>query len=612
MMERNGQFKVGYLKWDLRSVIKNGLTQRIYNEDPDAVWILGAYDTREEGLTQEKIIQYRWNMPGFTFRDEKKRDLDRFWKHVGDNRDKARVCLAGHGRDIENPFWKRGDSTMFYNGVRVTAACNLMDGMKVFVEGNAHKAFKGQKTPLLQSPRESWTDIKVSRESYHGRVTSIEVEDDHTYFADGILTHNCKTRHSLAYGAVGWKYRDRNRKGRMTSTALARRLKIARTLEYPGFMEPMLFKPGKLASLALETVGVFCSSDAEVILPEHVPHQRGLAKGAQRDLSSKVADYARRFWMETIRPKSDLWFCDDYYFKIWLLSKPSLPYDAVMLDEAQDSTLAVRQLILSQHTQKIAVGDSAQSLYTWQGAVNIMDGWPGRELYLTTSFRFGDAIAEEANMWLEHTGTKLRLKGNPAVTSRVAVTGDEVDAVLCRSNGMCIKQAAEALEKGLTVGLSKDPGPLKRQAWAAKELQESGVTEHEDFTAFSDWSEVVEYSESPEGSDLKTLVQLVTRYSAGKLGWVLSRILDARHHEVDRVVATAHSTKGMEWDRVRIAPDFKAPDFEEGEKLATDEAMVIYVAATRAKTFLDNEGIEWGHSMPTEDAGAEDRIPLEV
>lgn len=420
----------------------------------------------------------------------------------------------------------------------------------------------------------------------------------------------CKTRHSLAYGAIGWKYRDRNRKGRMTSTALARRLKILKTLEYPAFPEPMLFKPGKLASLALETVNVFCSSDAEMILPEHVPYQKGLSRASQRDLSSHVAQYAGRFWLETIRPKSDLWFADDYYFKIWLLSKPTLPYDVVMLDEAQDSTSAVRQLILSQHTQKIAVGDSAQSLYRWQGAVNIMDDWPGRELYLTMSFRFGEAIAEEANLWLEHTGTKLRIKGNPAVTSRVGVTTDDVDAVLCRSNGMCIQQAVDALEKGKTVGFSKDPSPLKRLAWAAKELKEDGHTEHEDFSGFTSWEEVAEYSESPEGSDMKVFVKLVNRYGARRLGAILMNVKDARNTPVELVVATAHSTKGLEWGRVRIAEDFKAPDFEAGEKLQIDDAMVGYVAVTRAKTYLDHKGLEWIHTMPAAGSEAEDKIPV--
>lgn len=420
----------------------------------------------------------------------------------------------------------------------------------------------------------------------------------------------CKTRHSLAYGAVGWKYRDRNRKGRMTSGALARRLKILKAEEYPGILEPHIFKPAKLASLALETVSVFCSSDAEMILPEHVPYQKGLSRAAQRDLSSKIAKYAGRFWLETIRPKSDLWFSDDYYFKIWLMSKPTLPYDIIMLDEAQDSTRAVRQLILSQHTQKIAVGDSAQSLYRWQGAVNIMDDWPGKELYLTMSFRFGDAIAEEANLWLEHTGTKLRIKGNPAVTSRVGVTNDDVDAVLCRSNGMCIQQAVDALEKGLTVGFSKDPSPLKRLAWAAKELQEDGRTDHEDFSGFSSWDEVVEYSDSPEGSDMKVFVKLVNRYSARRLGAILMNVKDARHTPVQRVVATAHSTKGLEWPRVRIAGDFKAPDFEAGEKLQVDDAMVAYVAVTRAMTFLDHEGLEWIHTMPSATAPAQNEVPL--
>lgn len=410
----------------------------------------------------------------------------------------------------------------------------------------------------------------------------------------------CKTRHAIAYGAVGWKYRDRIRTGRIPSAKLARHLKIFKSLDYQGMLaERRIFKPADLASMVLETVDKFCTSDAAVILPEYVPWQPGLTTPEQHDLAKHVAGYARRFWLDTIRPSSQLEFRDDYYFKLFLLGKPSLPYDACLVDEAQDSNSAMRQLILGQHMQRIAVGDAAQSLYQWNGAINILDGWPGQELFLTTSFRFGQDIADEANMWLEHCGTPLRLKGNPNVTSRIAITADEVDAVLCRTNGKCISEAIEYLEKGYTVGFSKDPAPLKKLASAVIQLKEEGSTNHEDLAGFDSWDEVVEYSDSPEGSDLSVLVQLVNRYSARRLWAILNNIKDASEEECQIVVATAHSTKGLEWDRVKIASDFKAPNFEAGERLKPEDAMVYYVAVTRARKYLNNQGLEWGRLMPS-------------
>ena len=45
----------------------------------------------------------------------------------------------------------------------------------------------------------------------------------------------------------------------------------------------------------------------------------------------------------------------------------------------------------------IYVGDAHQQIYAWRGAVNAMQQMPLPESRLTTSFRFGDAIADVAN-----------------------------------------------------------------------------------------------------------------------------------------------------------------------------------------------------------------------
>jgi L-asparaginase II len=45
----------------------------------------------------------------------------------------------------------------------------------------------------------------------------------------------------------------------------------------------------------------------------------------------------------------------------------------------------------------IYVGDAHPAIYAWRGAVNAMQQLPLHESRLTTSFRFGDAIADVAN-----------------------------------------------------------------------------------------------------------------------------------------------------------------------------------------------------------------------
>jgi superfamily I DNA/RNA helicase len=61
---------------------------------------------------------------------------------------------------------------------------------------------------------------------------------------------------------------------------------------------------------------------------------------------------------------------------------------------------------------------------------------------------------------------------------------------------------------------------------------------------------------------------------------------------------TAHKAKGREWETVRIAGDFRK------DKVSREEAMLAYVAVTRAKLVLDREGLAWVDSLAKAPAGA--------
>jgi superfamily I DNA/RNA helicase len=60
----------------------------------------------------------------------------------------------------------------------------------------------------------------------------------------------------------------------------------------------------------------------------------------------------------------------------------------------------------------------------------------------------------------------------------------------------------------------------------------------------------------------------------------------AKADSYDVVISTAHKAKGLEWDSVKIGPDFKLPT-EEGEIPSDADLMLMYVAITRAKLSLD-------------------------
>jgi hypothetical protein len=98
----------------------------------------------------------------------------------------------------------------------------------------------------------------------------------------------------------------------------------------------------------------------------------------------------------------------------------------------------------------IYVGDAHQQIYAWRGAVNAMQQMPLHESRLTTSFRFGDAIADVANSLLGALNETVPLLGNPNVKSSVVNKPHTKmrDAILCRTNA----RAMELLLSGLVHG----------------------------------------------------------------------------------------------------------------------------------------------------------------
>ncbi|CAL9630583.1 hypothetical protein SUDANB70_06094 (plasmid) [Streptomyces sp. enrichment culture] len=65
------------------------------------------------------------------------------------------------------------------------------------------------------------------------------------------------------------------------------------------------------------------------------------------------------------------------------------------------------------------VGDSAQAIYHWRGAKDVMTGFDGTRLALSQSFRFGPDLAAEANRWLRLADAPIRLTGTPSMCTEL-------------------------------------------------------------------------------------------------------------------------------------------------------------------------------------------------
>ena len=109
----------------------------------------------------------------------------------------------------------------------------------------------------------------------------------------------------------------------------------------------------------------------------------------------------------------------DFYLKMFYLNKKvstNLPYDLILVDEAQDISDVMIEIVENLNCRRIYVGDSFQQIYSFRFATNALNKIDLPSYDLTQSFRFGDNYAKTLqstlNSLYEINGSKLiRIRG---------------------------------------------------------------------------------------------------------------------------------------------------------------------------------------------------------
>ena len=406
-----------------------------------------------------------------------------------------------------------------------------------------------------------------------------------------------RTGHSLAYRAFGAPMRHRLNGPRVTSRDAATILSAPSVL----LGADVVVAPAAVASMALRTVAGFCRSADKAITARHFTRPEAPEATDLGGLSATVVGVARRAWADLTSTSGRLKPSHDVYLKLWQLSRPSLRYDFVLFDEAQDADPAVADVIVHQDAQLVAVGDSAQTIYGWRGATDFLERAPAdHRVALTQSWRFGPAVAEEANVWLGVLDARLRLVGSPHRVSTLGAV-EVPDAVLCRTNAGCVAEVIVAQDQGRPVALVGDGEDMVGLAEAAKRLRAGQPAGHPELVAFNNWAEVSDYAENdPGGSDLAVAVNLIDTHGPEAIIAAIRGCVP--EGEADLAVSTAHKAKGREWGQVLVAGDFREPKTDPVTgvvgAIPAAEAMLAYVTVTRVMGRLDNAGLAWVHSHP--------------
>jgi hypothetical protein len=402
------------------------------------------------------------------------------------------------------------------------------------------------------------------------------------------------TTHSLAYRSFGADLRNKLTRPRGayvnvagTGTEIASFFKVK---DFGG--EFVTVSKAAIGLCIKQTLARYEQSSAEEISENLIPFEsicnRGeaLHEHEKKVLKRDILRIAEKMWELRIDPDSPVLANHNTYLKLYQLSKPDLSqYEVIYLDESQDLNPCTLDIVLSQKNSKIiSVGDSYQAIYMWNGSINALESLNYALGKLSMSFRFGQAIADVANIVL---GVDW-VKGYDKVAS--AVFNDEFAipttdfAYLFRTNSGLVFEAMEQIGKGVRVNIEMDTKDFTEMLWSIVALRKGddrSKVKHPDIIPFANFADFLE--ESEHNPDFKRSLNILKNNDWYKM---LQTVTNHKNtHEPDIILTTAHKSKGREFNTVVLANDF--PDIYDKNGVLIDledeERNLLYVALTRAK-----------------------------
>ncbi|XP_026183236.1 F-box DNA helicase 1 [Mastacembelus armatus] len=442
----------------------------------------------------------------------------------------------------------------------------------------------------------------------------------------------CKTVHSLAFSDVGKRYLFRKK---LTFNLNPYTINSVLPEGRGGFSK---------AKVVITTLNTFMASTDQSITTKHVPDSHitnsRIRKTIDHDEKRLFVNDAQMIWnkmKDLSETKVDAYFMThDGYLKLWQLQVPrpclSDQYDVLFIDEAQDCTPAIMDVLLSQCCGKILVGDPHQQIYTFKGAVNALQIVDHTHIYyLTQSFRFGAEIAYVGATILSvcKDVQKILVGGKQeggvcdktaervaeAVKSGVSI-GRGKTAILCRCNFTVFCEAVQLIDAKphcrvhfigdiKNIGLDRILDIWRLMQMARQEIKGKERPKFKDplIRFFANKSQnpfwaLKAYITQTEDLELQTKLNIVENYGS-RIPELVTRLhgcAEKNFHKADFIVGTVHKAKGLEFDIVMVTDDFvkvpssrhnlhHSPDFSFAN-IADDEWNLLYVAVTRAKTSL--------------------------
>lgn len=264
-------------------------------------------------------------------------------------------------------------------------------------------------------------------------------------------------------------------------------------------------------------------------------------------------------------------------------------YDIILIDEAQDIDLIMLNIIEKINAIKVFVGDKKQAIYGFRNAINIfnLENPDYEKFSLTKSFRFNsdysDFVAKvtkraynEDDFYMDGYGT---MPCNIIHSKEDNLIGPHV--VITRTNAFLFTRAFEAVEAGKKVSIPFNFEDVKYLMIDILNLQMENfknIRNHElkVFKSFDQFKASVKRGLNAEHGYIIKIIEehglnIVTILKKLEVNLVSPKYADI-------VFLTGHKSKGLEFDSVEVADDFKNYN-----QCSMEEKNLFYVAITRSR-----------------------------
>ncbi len=432
--------------------------------------------------------------------------------------------------------------------------------------------------------------------------SSVQSEAYHKFKARGLRNVFSKTAHSLAKREIV----DRGNYQLQGDGYKAHQ--IAEILNLKGKAQD--YYVYILATHVRNFIAYFCNSTAsdfdELDYLESINEPAALKFALSNE--KYIDRYTKRFYQ--LMDEAKIPVTHDYYLKKFQLSNPTLNLDYILFDEGQDASPAMLDVFLKQDCTKVIVGDTHQQIYSWRYAINSLEQVDFPTLHLSNSFRFNMEIATLSKHVLSYKKA-LDISDECKIVGKGTNKSTNLKAIIARTNIQLLSEAFYYLIEAKVVNKIYFEGGFNSYTFAG-----SGASLWDVYNLFQgnhkyirdkmiksmqSIGELQSYIKQTGDLELHLIVEIILQYKT-QFPDILKKIGNHCVHQNERenaelIFTTAHRSKGMEYDVVKVCNDFI--DWEEVQKELNgpqaasldkkglnEEINLLYVSATRTKNRL--------------------------